>query len=143
MDEIHSAGLIAPKSTSVVRTARGDKDDWDVTGSFAAPNEFGQLESVHARHLNVEKRKRNVVNEQNLQCLLSGMRFEANKTVTLQQRLEGQEVFLQVVDEQKIHRSGHVFHTVPRPRRYGVISLSGRRRAESQALNAALGIVPA
>jgi hypothetical protein len=142
LDEIHSAGLIPPKSSLAVRTASRDKNDRNVTGSFVASHEFGELESVHARHLDVEKRKRNGVNEQNLQRLLPGMRFEANKTVTLQQRLEGQEIFLQVVDEQKFHWSSHVF-PVPRPRRYGVISLSGRRRAEAQALNAALGIVPA
>jgi hypothetical protein len=79
-----TAGLIAPKSTSGVRTAGRDKDDRDVTSSFAAPHEFGQLESVHARHLNVEKRKRNVMNEQKLQRLLSRMRFETNETITLQ-----------------------------------------------------------
>ena len=66
LDEVHCAGLIPPKAALAIRSPGGDEDDRDVSRPLAAAHELGQFEAVHARHLDVQERERDVVGQQKL-----------------------------------------------------------------------------
>jgi hypothetical protein len=77
-----------------------------------AAHQLGQLEAVHLRHVHVDQGQRHVIFEQQLQRLATGPRAEDHQALTLEERIEGHEVFLDVVDSQEIDRRALRHHGI-------------------------------
>ena len=74
-------------------------------------HQLGELEAVHARHLHVEQRKRDVVLEQKLERLLTISRFQNLEIVAAQKGFERDEIFFAIVHQEKLDlRFGSVAH---------------------------------
>lgn len=72
-----------------------------MSGAFAAPDQLRQLKTIHLGHLHVQQRQGHiVVGQQQFQGLGARLGLEDVQPVTLQQRLQGDEVFLDIVNEQ-------------------------------------------
>lgn len=59
--EIDSAALVATDHPCLVPCARGDEDDGDISRALGTAHQRGELEAVHAGHLDVEKSERDVM----------------------------------------------------------------------------------
>ncbi len=78
--------------------------------------------------------------QQELQRLVAGARLEEAQAVAAQQRLQRQEVLLQVVDDEKID---WFRHAVPSPTRKDAIASRDIDRASAFRARAAPGIIGA
>src|SRR5690606_28145869 len=65
--------------------------------------ELGQFEAVHVRHLHVDEGQRHIVVQQQLEGFRTGTGLEYGQCIAAQQRLEGDQVLLQIIDQQKIY----------------------------------------
>ena len=90
-------------SAVLVAAAGGHEDDRHVPGALAAAHELGQLEAVHVGHLHVDQSQRHVVRQQELQGLAAGARLQELEVGSPQQRLQREQVFGKVVDQQALH----------------------------------------
>ncbi len=69
--------------------------------ALAAADQLGQLETVHLGHLHIQQGQGHVaVVEQQLQRLGAGLGLEEFDAVALQQRLDGDQVLGDVIDDQ-------------------------------------------
>ena len=64
-------------------------------------HQLRELEAVHLRHLHVDERERHLVDEQELERLGPGARPEDLESVAAEERLERDEVLVDVVDERE------------------------------------------
>src|SRR3984957_8316240 len=141
--EVHRASFVSPESALTIGSSRSEKDDRRPAGSLGSPHELGELVAVHFGHLHIENGERDIVFQEQLQRLGSRARLEQHKPVAPQEALKRQQVFLKVVNEQKINGSDLGRHRAPTSRRYAAISFTGRTRASGQAAMAASGIATA
>ena len=72
--EVHRPDLVAPEHCHVGAFVGGQEDDRRVPRAVALPDQVGDLEAVHARHLDVHQDQREVVVEQPAQRLDAGAR---------------------------------------------------------------------
>ncbi len=82
------------------------------------PHEFGQLEAVHARHLDVEQRERDIMRQKKFKRFLTGTRLEAGETFLLQQRFKRQQVLFEVIDQEEVDRLSRNHQAAPKLDRY-------------------------
>ena len=115
--EVHGASFVSTKPALAIGGAGRQKDDRRPPGALGSPHELGELVAVHLRHLHVKNSKRDVVIEQKFERLGSRARFQQHKPVAPQEPLERQQVFLEIVNEQKIYRSDLGRHRAPTFRR--------------------------
>ncbi|MNH98799.1 hypothetical protein D3C73_515490 [compost metagenome] len=140
LDEVDGPGLIAPEPSLQIGASRRDEDDGDVARVHIAAHELGQLKTVHAWHLHVHQGQGDIVDQQQLQRLVARAGLQADDVLPLQQRLQREQVFFKVVDQQKVNRLFRAAHSVPRPFRCSAMPSSGRATAAVQALRAAWGM---
>ena len=69
------------------------------------------LEAVHARHLDVEQDRRELLVEQPPQRLLARRGADEVGVERLEDRLQGEQVLGPVVDEQQLRAVGHWQHS--------------------------------
>jgi hypothetical protein len=72
-----------------------------MSGSFIAPHQFRQLESVEPGHLDIDKRQRHIVLEQKLERLVAGIGFEQLQAIAAQEAFQSDKIFLKIVNEEK------------------------------------------
>jgi hypothetical protein len=93
-------------------------------GTRAAAHERGQLEAVHARHVDVENGQRHFVFEQQVQCRRAGIGHQQVDLRPGQRRLKRHDVMRDVVDDQNVDSgirhgigSGFTFNKSGQPRK--------------------------
>ncbi len=80
----------------------GQEDDRRVPRAVALPDQVGELEAVHAGHLDVHKDQAEVVAQQPAQRLDAGAGPDQVLTQVAQCRLEDEEVAGRVVDHEDV-----------------------------------------
>ena len=105
--EVDGAAFVTLEESMLVARAGGDENDGHLAGALAAAHELGELESVHLGHLHIEQGQSDIVNQQQLQRLAPGACREYLEIGSLQQRGQRQQVFLEIIDEQTLHRVLH------------------------------------
>ena len=80
-----------------------------VARAFARFDDFGGLESVHVRHLHVEQDYRKLVAQELAQRIRAAVRAHKLVTQRLEDRLQCQQVFRPVIDQEDLgpHRFSH------------------------------------
>ncbi|MNC48780.1 hypothetical protein D3C75_979160 [compost metagenome] len=101
MQKVHRAAFIALERVVHLAPGGGDEHDGDVAGLFRAAHQLGQFETVHARHLHIEDGQGELVLEQQRQRCLGRLCLVHLAVLALDQGVEGQQVFWQVVDDQQ------------------------------------------
>jgi hypothetical protein len=103
------------------------ENDGNVAAALVAAHQFGELEAVHLRHLNVDQRQRDVVTEDHFKRLRTGIGGEQLQFRMPEDGLERKDVLLEIVDDQHFRRSPHacrlparrqVVHCPPSIRRF-------------------------
>src|SRR6202020_1612848 len=143
VQEVHGASFVPAESALTIGSSRSEKNDRRPAGALGSPHQLGKLVAIHLGHLHIENGERDVVFEEQLQRFGSGARLEHHKPVAAQKAFQRQQVFLKIVDEQKIYGSDLGRHRAPTSRRYAAISFTGRTRASGQAAMAASRIAAA
>ena len=75
VQEVDRAALVALEGVVQLAAGGADEDDRDVPRALGAAHQLGQLEAVHAGHLHVEDRQRELVLQQQRQRLLARARL--------------------------------------------------------------------
>ncbi len=101
LDKIHGSRFISLEAAALARAAGGNKDDRDAAGSLIAAHQFGKLKTVEARHLDVYQGERDIILKEDFERLVAGAGFQKIQVVATKQRFERQEVFFEIVDQQK------------------------------------------
>ncbi|MNF81393.1 hypothetical protein D3C84_636640 [compost metagenome] len=101
VQEVHGTTFIAFEGIVHFTPGSADKDDRDVLGLLRAAHQLGQLETVHARHLHIENGQGELMFKQQRQRLVGGLCLIHLTVAALDQRLQCQQVFRQVVDDQQ------------------------------------------
>src|SRR5688500_15413599 len=101
---IDGAERIAPEDILLVDAGGGNKNDRRVLCPFAFADKLGQLETVKARHLDVEQDKSEVVGQEKSQRLAGRGRADKVLVKVRKDRLQYQQVVRTVVDEQYVYR---------------------------------------
>ena len=99
---VDGTARIAAEDVLLLRRDRRQEDDRDRARLLPLLDERGRLEAVEAGHLDVEQDHRDVVDEQLAQRGLAGTRANQVLPERLDDRLQRDEVLLQVVDEQDV-----------------------------------------
>ncbi len=100
--EVDRAGFVAVEDALRAVRAGGHEDDGDAPRAFGPAHQLGELEAVHVGHLHIEDGERELVLEQQLERLVARGRRGDRQPVLAQQRLEGDEVLVDVVDQQDL-----------------------------------------
>jgi hypothetical protein len=69
---------------------------------------------IHAGHLDVEQRQRDVVRQKQFKRLFAGAGLEAGQTLALEQGLKREQVLFEVIDEQEVDRLFRDHHAAPK-----------------------------
>ena len=93
---------VAAEHVPLLLRDRGQEDDRNRLRPFALLDQLRRVEPVESRHLDVEQDAGEVVVEQRPERLLAGVRADEVLTERLQDRAQGDEVLLVVVDEQQV-----------------------------------------
>src|SRR5207244_6178414 len=141
---VDGAGGVAAEDVLALLRDRGDEDDRDVARAQPPLDQRSRREAVEAGHLHVEEDQRELALEQRAQGVLPGADADQVEAERLENRLERDEVFAPVVDEQDA-RGRHqcvvlVRVSTSRPCRNGPISSSCRITSAFVAAIAAAGI---
>ncbi|MNN06261.1 hypothetical protein D3C81_1190440 [compost metagenome] len=101
VQEVHRAAFVALEGVVHLAPGGADKDNRDILGLLGAAHQLGQFEAVHAGHLHVEDSQGELVLEQQCQGLVGGLSLVHLAVFALDQRVQGQQVLRQVVDDQQ------------------------------------------
>ncbi|MNE28043.1 hypothetical protein D3C80_1214700 [compost metagenome] len=101
MQKVHGPALVALEGIVHLAACGADENDRDVLGLLRAAHQLGQFEAVHAGHLHVEDSQGELVLEQQCQGLVGGLSLVHLAVFALDQRVQGQQVLRQVVDDQQ------------------------------------------
>ena len=93
---------VAAEHVLLLLRDRGQEDDRDRLRPLALLDQLCRVEPVETRHLDVEQDAREVVVEQRPERLLAGLRADEVLAERLEDRAQGDEVLLAVVDEQQV-----------------------------------------
>ena len=93
---------VAAEHVLLLLRDRGQEDDRDRLRPLALLDQLCRVEPVETRHLDVEQDAREVVVEQRPERLLAGLRADEVLAERLEDRSQGDEVLLAVVDEQQV-----------------------------------------
>jgi hypothetical protein len=104
--KVHGSGFVAAEHAFTVTRPGRHHDDRNMLGALRAAHQLGEHEAVHLGHLNVDDRERDLVHEQQLERLLAAVRQQELDARTAQQRLEREEVVLDVVYQQDLRHAG-------------------------------------
>ena len=104
---VDRARAVAAEHVLGVLRDRGQEEDRDVPRPLALLDQLRGLEAVHARHLDVEQDRRELLVEQAPQRLLARGGPDEVGLERLQDRLQGEQVLRPVVDEQQLRPVGH------------------------------------
>jgi hypothetical protein len=99
LNEVDGARIISFKAAALVCAAGGHKDDRDPACPFIAAHQLGKLESIEARHLDIDQRKRDTVLQKQFQGLVTRTGLQEREIIAAEQGLERQKVFFQIVDQ--------------------------------------------
>ena len=99
---IDGARGVAAEHVPLLLRDRGQEDDRDRPRPFALLDQLCGVEPVEARHLDVEQDAREILVEKRPERLLAGAGADEVLAERLQDRAQGDEVLLAVVDEQQI-----------------------------------------
>ena len=100
--KVHRPDGVAPEHVRVGALVGGQEDDRSVPRAVALPDQVGELEAVHAGHLDVHQDQREVVAQQPAQRLDAGAGPDEVLTQLAQRRLEDEEVAGRVVDHEDV-----------------------------------------
>lgn len=101
MQKVHGPALVALEGIIHLAARRADEDDRDVLGLVGTAHQLGQFETVHARHLHIENGQCELVLQQQRQGSLGRLCLVHLAVLALDQGIERQQVFRQVVDNQQ------------------------------------------
>ncbi|MCY1433845.1 hypothetical protein D9M71_498850 [compost metagenome] len=101
VQDVHRATFIALERIVHVAAGGADENDRDVLGHFRTAHQFGQLETVHSRHLHVENGHGELMLQQQGQGFVRRHGLVHSAVVGADQCFKRQQVFRQVVDDQQ------------------------------------------
>jgi hypothetical protein len=107
VQEVDGAGVVPAKHALVVARARSHENDGHVPRPLAASHQLRQLEAVYLGHLDVHDRKRDIMNQEEIERLGARPCQQHLHVVATQNRREREEIFLEIVDEQALHLRLH------------------------------------
>ena len=99
---VDGARGVAAEHVPLLLRDRGQEDDRDRLRPLALLDQLRGLEPVETRHLDVEQDAREVLVEERPERLLAGLRADEVLAERLEDRAQGDEVLLAVVDEQQV-----------------------------------------
>ena len=141
VEEVDRSVLVALERVVELLAGGADENDRQVLGARHAADQLRELEAVHAGHLDVEDRQRELVFEQQRQRLLAGGSLVDAVAVVPDRGLQGQQVLGEIVDDQELDARVYRHRFSPSLRSKEWISASGRIRSGAMARMAASGIV--
>ncbi len=97
-DVIYRAQRIAAAEMTDTGAVRRQKDNRNVARFFPAANQFSCLQTIDARHVDIQQHHRHVVIEEITQRIFARGRADQNSVRRLQDRLERQQIGGAVVD---------------------------------------------
>ncbi|MNP34615.1 hypothetical protein D3C76_1279120 [compost metagenome] len=101
VQKVHCPALVALEGVVHLAPRGTDENDRNVLGLLGATHQLGQLEAIHARHLHIENGQGEFVLQHQRQGLFGRLGLMHLAVFALDQRVEGQQVFRQVVDDQQ------------------------------------------
>ena len=108
---VDGARAVAAEDVLGVLRDRRQEEDRHVPRPLPLLDQLRGLEAVHARHLDVEQDRRELLVEQAPQRLLARRGADEVGVERLQDRLQGEQVLRPVVDEQQLRPVGHREHS--------------------------------
>ena len=140
IQKVDGSRVVAPERAPRVVRARRQEDDRHVPRPLRAAHELPELEAVHVGHLHVEQGEGDVVDQEQLQGFASGPGPQQLEPVPTEQRLEGEQVLVEVVDQEQLDRTERVHEAGPRARRAASMFARQSTRALGTPARAAFGI---
>ena len=103
VEEVDRAQLVSLEQPVLIARSGRDEHDGDVPRALGAPHQLRELEAVQLRHLHVDERERDVVDQKQLERLRARARLQELHIVATEQGRQREQVLLHVVDQQAFH----------------------------------------